>query len=334
MALLLVVLVGGEASAYAHTANKYAPTGWQTDGALTRREGRDMADDEETAGSVGSTSHAEEITRWVDELRAAALAGNLETMRRTFGALVGTVKDAFPQPSWVDARKAEEAEWVALMEPRLRTPAERRRLERYVGTGTQLRGYEPEEGGGELAARIHDGEARVPWFPPHEGVRDEDFANGRELLEAVVEAFVHGDRENLSRLDAARLTLTGGRDSMPVKVARFAAFIAAEVERVKSGRPAEGSEESERARVRGMLAASFDPAFGSLPLAYIGKVLREASGEGVGPRTAAAELSVRAKALDAWKANVAHPKLVDDFKDRIKKAETRARMSERQAPRA
>ncbi len=221
-------------------------------------------------------------------------------MRRTFGALVGTVKDAFPSAlvGGRGSRGSQSGSRSGSLELRTQEGAP---LGQYVRTGTQLRGCEPEGRRGRTRGRIRDGEARVPWFTAHGGVRDGDFANGQELLEAVVEAFVHGKREGLSGTRRAA-ALTSGRDSMPEKVARFAGVHRRRSRRVKSG---DRRESSDRARARSRHArGKLRSAFGSLPLAYIGKVLREASGEGVGPRTAAAELSVRANAMDTWKVNV------------------------------
>lgn len=70
LVVLVVALVGGDASAYAGTAKKTcAPNGWQAAGALTRREGRDMAEDEDSAREWLRALFAQGIERYEVALR-------------------------------------------------------------------------------------------------------------------------------------------------------------------------------------------------------------------------------------------------------------------------
>lgn len=229
------VLLVAPPLAYAGASKTCAP-GTAIPEARDQREGRDMAEDDDTAKAAGgkkrapSKEHAEEIERWADELRAAARAGDLETMRRTFGALVGTVREAFPQPTWEERQKADAARWAAFYESEPDRD-ERRKLDRYlatvtgtIDTYTELETYEP-EGAGVLAARIHDGQARVPWEPPHPDIAPDDFDAGRDLVRAVVEAFGTGDRETLDQLRPAHALLANLPTTEGARLARYVASV-------------------------------------------------------------------------------------------------------------
>lgn len=269
-----------------------------------------MASDDDTArGARGK--HAEEITRWADEVRAAARVGDLEAMRRTFGALVGTVKEAFPQPSWAEARAAEEREYRESYEHE-KDPERRRYLERYLGTGTELRTYEPrdDEPGG-LAARIADGEARVPWSPPHPDLTADDFEAGRLLVREVVDAFGAGDRAVLDRLRPAYVLLAGLPDTKGAEYRRLArylttieGYVARTLERATEDARAISSANSYLRLVRNDLTRHHG-AFANLSLDDLRAAFESASpraGDGRGNRGAprvAAELAVKARAFDA-----------------------------------
>lgn len=316
VACVLVALVGGDAYAYAVASKACAP-GTAIPEARDQREGRDMAENDDTAKAAGgkkrtpSKKHAEEIERWADELRAAARAGDLETMRRTFGALVGTVKDAFPQPSWEAARAAEERKYREQYE-RETDPELRRYLERYLGTGTELGTYEPrdDEPGG-LAARIADGEARVPWAPPHPDLTADDFEAGQMLVREVVDAFGSGDREVLDRLRPAYVLLADLPDTKGAEYRRLARYlttieryVARTLDRATQDARAISSANAYLRLVREDLTRHH-AAFANLAIDDLRFALDSASpraGNGRGNRGAprvAAELAVKVRAFDA-----------------------------------
>lgn len=237
----LVALVGGDASAYAGTSKTCAPNGWQADGALTRREGRDMATKKTTrrgdsgkgadptpAALVAETGRAADIRRMVEQIGEVALAGDVGTLRPLVARLVDFVDDG-PQ-RWKERHAAQRAPYVReLAELGPETPGkdewrgERRRLlKRYLASETDLE-YRPSPAdfAGYLAAQIHDDEARVPWEPPHPDLTPADFDAGRDLLRAVVEAFGTGDRTTLDLLRPARDLLADLPRTQGERLARY-----------------------------------------------------------------------------------------------------------------
>lgn len=262
LALVAVLVVLASGPAYARAAKESAPHGLASGEAQDQRGEHSMAAKKTTARATARKAAP----------RAVELAPALRD-RVASGQLDNETESADEETKWLVALESED------------DPARRRVLARFEehrdplsGKRTALAAYAPSEEG-MLAARLCDGEARLPWSPPDETVSESDFETGQELFETVVRAFASGDRGVLDRLGAALVILNDKPQSKGDRLRSYLDTIEQYVERThrENGRAEEAlaaRETGYRGLVRDMfqaaylsinaLARDYDPAFKKL----------------------------------------------------------------------
>jgi hypothetical protein len=318
LAFLVVVLV--HEPAYARGTKARAPLGLPSGGAHDRRGTSSMGHEENSADALTTE---DELELAIVEIRAAARAADRSRLREAFRRAEATLPPA--------GVTEDEARWLAFLAQET-DPVHRRVLERFAnyrnqwGQRTTIRySPHPTEGPGMLAARIAEDEARVPWFPPHEDVTEEDFLNGRQLVGEVVEAFTQGNRHLLSRMSDALSALRGDDAQNLERMLGLIAFLEIEIARWRKGEPLEASHDEEIGRIQRTMAENFDPLLGQVGARFLSSALDEAAQNVRGAVATAAEISLRAKALDSWEEGTTHDDLVARFKKRVEKWRARSR---------